>query len=147
MHRNYGTFPALLLLLFVACGEQEERSDSTETTKGADTLLLEGEINYLSNLRQLTFGGENAEGYFSFDERTFVFQRTRPEEGDSCDQIYTYDLESGEINRVSNGEGRTTCAYYLPGDSLILYASTHQSMTSCPPTPDYSQGYVWPILP
>ncbi len=147
MHRTYRTVPALLLLLFVACGDQEEGGETTETTMGADSLLLEGELSTLSNLQQLTFGGENAEGYFSFDEETFVFQRTRPEEGDSCDQIYTYDLKSGEIRKISNGEGRTTCAYYLPGDSLILYASTHQSMTSCPPTPDYSQGYVWPIYP
>lgn len=111
----------------------------------SDTLVLPEERRFLSNLRQLTFGGENAEGYFSFDERRFVYQRTHPEDGEKCDQIYTYDLASGYQRRVSTGLGRTTCAYYLPGDSLVLYASTHLADDACPPTPDYSLGYVWPL--
>lgn len=115
---------------------------------GTKDLRVEGERTYLSNLRQLTFGGENAEGYFSFDEETFVFQRTRPELGDSCDQIYVYDLATDRVRRrISNGEGRTTCAYYLPGDSLILYATTRFGSPSCPAPPDFSQGYVWALYP
>jgi Tol biopolymer transport system component len=102
---------------------------------------------FLSNIRQLTSGGENAEGYFSFDETKFVYQRTNRELGDSCDQIYTYDLATGRQRRVSTGYGRTTCSYFLPGDSLILYASTHLADTACPPPPDHSMGYVWPLYP
>ena len=72
----------------------------------------------MSDVRKLTSGGENAEGYFSYDERRFVYQRRNPEEGVDCDQIYTYDLRTGAQRLVSSGTGRTTCSYYLPGDSL-----------------------------
>ena len=114
---------------------------------GSDTLTIPQERRFLSNIRQLTSGGENAEGYFSFDERKFVYQRTNPELGDLCDQIYMYDLATGRQRRISTGHGRTTCSYFLPGDSLILYASTHLSDSSCPPPPDHSMGYVWAIYP
>lgn len=107
-------------------------------------LIRDGET-VISELRQLTFGGENAEGYFSNDETRFVFQRTYPELGDKCDQIYSYDLASGNTKRISNGNGRTTCAYFMPGDSLVLYASTHRASPACPPDPDRSKGYVWPL--
>ena len=141
----------MITLGLLGC-ESEEASErdapaASEDVTATDTLIVAGEEEYLSNIRQLTFGGENAEGYFSFDERSFVFQRTRPDLGDSCDQIYSYDLETGETRRISNGEGRTTCAYYLPGDSLIVYATTHFGERSCPPPPDLSQGYVWALYP
>ncbi|MGE3801114.1 MAG: TolB family protein [Candidatus Kapaibacterium sp.] len=115
--------------------------------ESVDTLTLAEEKAHLSNMRQLTFGGENAEGYFSFGESEFVFQRTLPEKGDSCDQIYIYNLESGDMRRVSTGYGRTTCSYFMPGDSTILYASTHLTDSACPPPPDYSKGYVWALYP
>src|SRR5688572_15853584 len=125
---------ALLLLTILSCGSQ-------------NSLIRERERDVLKGLRQLTFGGENAEGYFSFDESRFVFQRTFAERGDSCDQIYLYDLASGKSRRVSNGNGRTTCAYFLPGDSLVLYATTHLASDNCPPEPDRSKGYTWALYP
>ena len=140
-------FPAALALLLVAIAFASCTSSATRSGADASGLIRSGERSVFRNLRQLTFGGENAEGYFSFDERRFVFQRTLPSAGDSCDQIYSYDLSTGATRRISNGEGRTTCAYYLPGDSLILYATTHRAGKPCPPTPDRSQGYVWPIYP
>ncbi|MBS1914231.1 MAG: PD40 domain-containing protein [Bacteroidetes bacterium] len=111
----------------------------------SSTLVLPEERPFLSNIRQLTFGGENAEGYFSFDEKKFSFQRTHPNEGEKCDQIYSYDLATGRQRRISTGYGRCTCSYYLPGDTLILYASTHLADSACPPPPDFSQGYTWAL--
>ena len=140
----------LLIVGLVSCSTEQNDPEHSETETeitGSDSLVLDGEEPYLSNIKQLTFGGENAEGYFSFDETRFVFQRTLPEEGDSCDQIYIYHLGNGETSRVSTGLGRTTCAYFLPGDSLVLYASTHLADSACPPPPDYSQGYVWALYP
>ena len=32
---------------------------------------------HLANVKQLTFGGENAEAYFSFDGKELIFQSTR----------------------------------------------------------------------
>jgi Tol biopolymer transport system component len=98
---------------------------------------------HFTALRQLTFGGENAEGYFSFDESRLIFQSTR--DSFHCDQMYTLDIRSGATRLVSTGKGRTTCGYFLPGDSVILFASTHGSGPECPPPPDYSKGYVWAV--
>jgi TolB protein len=98
---------------------------------------------HLQNIRQLTFGGENAEAYFSPDGRWLVFQSTR--DSARCDQIYRMDTAGKNLHRVSSGHGRTTCAYFLPGATRILYSSTHLVSPDCPPPPDRSQGYVWPL--
>ncbi|MEZ5317336.1 MAG: hypothetical protein R2752_08060 [Vicinamibacterales bacterium] len=97
---------------------------------------------HIRNIRQLTFGGENAEAYFSFDGQWLSFQST----GDHpCDQIYTMRLDGSERHLVSSGKGRTTCSHYLPDGEHIVYASTHLAGDACPPVPDPSAGYVWPI--
>ena len=100
---------------------------------------------HLGKLQQLTFGGENAEAYLSFDESQLVFQSTR--DGAGCDQIYTMGIDGTNAKRVSSGKGRTTCAYFLPGDDKILYASTHAAADDCLPPPDRSHGYVWKLYP
>ncbi len=102
---------------------------------------LPGE-DHLSNVRQLTFGGQNAEAYWSFDDSMLILQSKR---GDlECDQIFIMDVETGESRQITS-EGRTTCAFFLPGDERVLYASTHAAGPDCPPEPDRSQGYVWPL--
>ena len=115
-----------------------------EAAKPDPNTPLPGERHFKS-LRQITFGGENAEAYFSFDEQRLVFQSTR--DGGKCDQIYTLNPEGGAVTRVSSGKGRTTCAYFLPGDQRILYASTHAAADDCLPNPDRSRGYVWKLYP
>ena len=97
----------------------------------------------LGNVTQLTFGGENAEAYFSPDGGELVFQSTR--DGAQCDQIFVMKTDGGGVRQVSSGEGRTTCAYYTPDGSRIVYASTHLGGRQCPPRPDFSRGYVWPV--
>lgn len=109
-----------------------------------DDLLLPDE-KHLKNMKQLTFGGENAECYFSFDGSKFIFQSTR--EPFECDQIFTMNTDGSDVKLVSNGKGRTTCAYFLPGDTRIIYASTHADSYDCPPRPDFSKGYVWALYP
>jgi len=101
------------------------------------------EESHLRAVRQLTFEGENAEAYFSFDGTRLTYQRTPPEGG--CDRIYTLDLVSGNHEPVSSGVGRTTCSYFYPDGERILYSSTHLADEACPAPPDYSRGYVWPI--
>jgi TolB protein len=98
---------------------------------------------HLRNIRQLTFGGENAEAYFSPDGTRVIFQSTR--EGSACDQIFTMKIDGSDVTRVSNGTGRTTCGYFYPGGKDILYASTHKANAACPPKPSFERGYVWPI--
>ena len=103
---------------------------------------MEGEV-HLSNVRQLTSGGENAEAYWAFDGSQLIYQARKP--GAECDQIYVLDPESGDTRMVSTGEGRTTCSYFYPSGNEILYSSTHHHNASCPPNPDFSMGYVWPV--
>ncbi len=126
------------------------KSSTSPIPSDTDTLRYTQEV-HLRNVRQLTFGGENAEAYFSFDGRALVFQSTNPKWGSKCDQIFYFPLDSGNVLRyrpilISTGLGRTTCAYFLPGDSFILYASTHEADAACPPVPERHKGrYVWPI--
>ncbi|MCA9625166.1 MAG: PD40 domain-containing protein, partial [Myxococcales bacterium] len=105
--------------------------------------IKQGEQHF-ANLAQITYGGENAEAYWSFDGTKLVFQ-SRPA-GQSCDQIFSLTLgDEGSLRRISTGLGATTCSYFLPGDQEIIYASTHLGGAGCPPRPDHSQGYVWPL--
>ena len=111
----------------------------------ADTLIREGESHF-AHLWKLTSGGENAEGYWSFDGQRLSFQARYPDRGVDCDRIFVTDAEAGHV-QVSNGNGTTTCAYFMPDGESVIFASTHSEQESCPPPPDYSQGYVWPIRP
>jgi TolB protein len=97
----------------------------------------------LKNIRQLTFGGENAEAYFSPDGRRLVFQSTRA--GTPCDQIFAMSLDGSDVTRLSSGKGRTTCGYFYPDGRGVLYASTELGGAECPPRPSYARGYVWPV--
>jgi Tol biopolymer transport system component len=110
---------------------------------GAVDSLRDAREIHLRNVRQLTFGGENAEAYWSPDGKKLILQSKRGES--KCDQIYVLDVEGGATQLVSTGQGKTTCSYFIPGTDRILYASTHAAAAACPPDPDYSQGYVWPI--
>ncbi len=106
-------------------------------------LIRPGEEPFLANLRQLTFGGQNAEAYWSADDSQLIFQS---DQGSlPCDQIFTMRADGSRLRRVSNGEGKTTCAYFFPDGDRILYASTFRAGAACPPRPDRSRGYVWAL--
>lgn len=100
---------------------------------------------HLRNLRQLTFGGQNAEAYFSPDGRRLIFQSTR--DGRQCDQIYTMDLDGNDVRMVSTGKGITTCSFFFPDGRRFIYSSTHLASPECPPRPDMSRGYAWGLHP
>ena len=119
---------------------QENRQKSASDTKSAASLASE---RHLRNVRQLTDGGENAEAYFSADNGLLIFQSKR--DRFECDQIYTMRTDGSNVRMVSTGAGRTTCSYFLPREQRILYSSTHLAGSECPPRPDFSRGYVWPI--
>src|SRR5215207_3862854 len=99
---------------------------------------------HLRNIRQLTFGGNNAEAYFSPDGTRLIFQR-QESVSTGCDQQYVMNVDGSGLRRVSNGLGRTTCGYFYDSGRRILYSSTFESSPECPPPPDRSQGYVWPL--
>ena len=116
---------------------------SSEIASTQTTDLALPQEKHLRNLKQLTFGGENAEAYFSADGRKLIFQSTRG--GRECDQIYTMNIDGSDVHLVSTGEGRTTCSYFFPNGKRILYSSTHLGAKQCPPRPDFSKGYVWAV--
>jgi Tol biopolymer transport system component len=113
------------------------------------------EERHFTNVRQLTFGGDNAEAYFSFDGKWLVFQKTNIKEGIPCDQIYvgkipTTETEKFEPKLISTGKGRTTCGAFTRDGKYVVYASTHLASTDCPPVPDrrkYGNKYIWPLYP
>lgn len=108
--------------------------------------VFEEESKHLKDIRQLTFGGENAEAYWSPDGTKLIFQN--PITPGGCDQQYTMDLATGEVKMVSSGKGRTTCGYYRwPQGDKIVYGTTENGSTECPPRPSMAEGYVWPIYP
>jgi TolB protein len=117
-----------------------------------DSIHFAGE-NHFANVRQLTFGGDNAEAYFSFDDKWLIFQKTYLKEGIPCDQMYMGKIPSLPTDKfepklVSTGKGRTTCGAFLKDGKHIIYASTHLGADSCPPVPDrkkYGNKYIWPL--
>ncbi|MDT8342245.1 MAG: hypothetical protein RQ751_12095 [Longimicrobiales bacterium] len=142
----------LVTLTLGACAPEDTPRGAD--APGSDALTIGAGVSFesvpeevrLRNVRQLTFDGENAEAYFSFDGTQLVFQRTEREEG-ACDVIWRMDLATGDTARVSTGTGRTTCAYFYPGDQTIVFASTHHESEMCPAPPDMSRGYVWALYP
>ena len=133
---NKTSYFIVILLIIFSCNSRPTSSNE---------LIVKGESRFKS-LRQLTFSGENAEAYFSYDGTKLIFQA---HDGDSlCDQIYIMDIESGESRMVSTGDGTTTCSYFeYPETKKYIYASTHLGSRSCPEKPDFSKGYVWKLYP
>ncbi len=117
-------------------------------------LSLSAQEHHLRNIQKLTFGGDNAEAYFSPDSKKLTLQVTNPKLGAHCDQIYLLDLARRkgnvqDLNLISTGKGRTTCSFFMPDGKHILYASTHEASPECPakPAPRPDGKYLWPIYP
>ncbi len=108
---------------------------------------------HLKNIHQLTYGGDNAEAYFSYDDKFLSFQSNNKKWGLNCDQIFNMNISDATMDstykatRISTGLGRTTCAYYLKDGKHILYASTHKGGKECPPNPEPrpDHKYLWPV--
>jgi Tol biopolymer transport system component len=111
----------------------------------AGPAVIHPEETHFRSLHQLTFGGENAEGYWSPGGKRIIYQHRSEAEGTKCDQEYVLDLATGKSRMVSTGKGRVTCGYFYDGGRRVFYASTHLGDPACPPPPDYSKGYVWPM--
>ncbi len=112
-----------------------------------------GQEKHLKNIKKLTFGGDNAEAYFSPNSQMLTMQVSNPKAGIPCDQIYLYDLQSktytpDNLKLISTGKGRTTCSYFMPDGKHIIYASTHLASADCPAPPKAKDGkYLWAVYP
>jgi len=121
------------------------------TAQSGDTLIYPDEKHF-KNIQQLTFNGDNAEAYWSFDDKQVIFQRKNEKEGIMCDRMFTGMIPqngaSFQFKQLGNGTGRATCGYFLPGGKQVIYASTYLGGDSCPPVPDrkqYGNRYLWPV--
>lgn len=137
----------LIFFIIISCNYEANRSSYNPAN---DTLKYEQEV-HLQNVRQLTFGADNAEAYWSFDNAKLIFQSNNPDWGVECDQIFTMDISPKEPGfepaMISTGNGRTTCSFFIPGDSTFIYSSTHKAGPECPEPPERGSGgaYVWPV--
>lgn len=147
----------VIILVFVAglfwsCKNENPKTTNEQTTdvKTNDSLIYPEETHFKS-IRQITFGGDNAEAYWSFDDKQLIFQSNNKEWGVNCDQMFLMDADETFTDSIappmiSTGLGRTTCAYFMPDNEHILYASTHLGDEKCPDTPLRKNGkYIWPI--
>jgi hypothetical protein len=144
----------LLLMAVFSCKSDPKKTEepSVETSSlmaGSDTLIYPEE-KYFKSIRQITFGGDNAEAYWSFDDSMMIFQSNNKEWGMECDQIFLMNASDSFKDSIppmiSTGMGRTTCSYFLPDNKHFVYGSTHLSAKECPDVPLRSNGkYVWPV--
>mgnify|MGYP001444974242 CR=1 FL=1 len=147
-------FAAISLTFLLATYFSSCNNSPTQTAEqtSSDTLAYPEETHF-KNLQQLTFGGDNAEAYFSYDGQWLIFQRTQPKDGINCDQMFigkipTQPGEKFEYKMVSTGKGRTTCGFFTKDGKHVIYASTHLGGDDCPPIPDrskYGNRYIWPL--
>jgi Tol biopolymer transport system component len=143
------------VILFTACSapkNEEESKSAAQTVAQTEGSLIYPEEKHFKNMRQLTFGGDNAEAYWSFDDTKLVMQSNYDAWGLDCDQIFYFDVEKDDLSAgkpvlLSTGKGRTTCSYFLPGDTTIVYGSTHLGGDACPPEPERRTDgkYLWPV--
>jgi TolB protein len=100
---------------------------SNHSADGSGSIVFEGE-RHLQNIRQLTFTGQNAEGYFAFQSNSIIYQAAGGDYGSHCDEIYrlNYNPDSEDITpqRLSSGLGSCTCSYLMPDDKRAIFAST-----------------------
>lgn len=152
MTKTTVAFLAVLKMIVLALTIAPAAFGQHSLTVPSDSTQFAAEKHF-ANVQQLTFGGDNAEAYFSFDGKWLTFQRTNPKEGILCDEMFigkvpTAPGEKFEPIKVSSGKGRTTCGAFLKDGKHIIYASTHLGADTCPPVPDrkkYGNKYIWPL--
>ena len=146
MKKNIFNIILTLTITLLSCKNSTNQYNNKQTKN-----LQYDKEKHLKNITQLTFGGDNAEAYFSFDDTKLVFQSNYEKWGLDCDQIFYTEIKNSNMKNempkiISTGLGRTTCAYFMPGDTTIIYASTHLENAQCPHVPEKTDGkYVWPI--
>ncbi len=99
----------------------------------------------LTGIKQVTFGGQNAEAYWDVTGSKIVWQSTQP--GFPDEQIFTMNADGTDRRLISTGLGRTTCSYYSPDGKEVYFSSTHHKNVGPQIKLDMSKGYVWKVNP
>ena len=120
----------LTLLPLALVGLPTAEVSASEAAEATPSEAELSEADFLDRVRRLTFDGLRAgEGYFSPDGSQMVFQSERDPENPFY-QIFLLDMATGDVKRISNGVGKTTCAFIRPGSTEIVYGSTHHDPRS-----------------
>lgn len=143
----------VVLFVFAAFSCKNEKTKivkENDVSKQNVNSLIFPEETHFKSMRQITFGGDNAEAYWSFDDKQIIFQSNNKAWGVNCDQLFLMNADETFDNSIppmiSTGKGRTTCAYFLPDNKQFVYGSTHLDGDECPEVPLRKEGrYVWPI--
>jgi Tol biopolymer transport system component len=102
---------------------------ATEPAGAAEPELSPAERRFLDQLAQVTAGMPKAgEGYFAPDARRICYQAVP--DGYPFYQIFVQDFSvaaprPATPRRVSTGRGRTTCSWFSPDGTRLLFASSH----------------------
>lgn len=152
------TLFVIVLMLLIACkntSEENKKDNNNQLSEQAtnnvtNDSLIYPEEKHFKSIRQVTFGGDNAEAYWSYDDKQLVFQSNNANWGMECDQMFLMDATESfndtQPPMISTGKGRTTCAYFLPDNKHFVYGSTHLEADECPEVPLRKNGkYVWPV--
>lgn len=154
-------YTLLIVSVFASCKKEVKRAEneSAGSAEKTTTVVLDPATNdtliypeekHFKSIRQVTFGGDNAEAYWSFDDSKVIFQSNYKNWGVNCDQMFLMNVDetfkAKQPPMVSTGKGRTTCSYFLPDGEHIVYGSTHLKDDNCPEVPVKKDGkYVWPV--
>lgn len=143
---------AIIAMTAISCKNEKESQPEMiqKVEQTASDALIYPDEKHFKSLKQITFGGDNAEAYWSFDDQHLVFQSNNTNWNVNCDQMFLMAADETFKDKIppmiSTGKGRTTCAYFLPDNKHIIYASTHLGNAACPETPLKKDGkYIWPI--
>jgi len=143
-------FYLLALFALISCKDEENKLATEKVEQEQVNSLIYPEEKNFKSLSQITFGGDNAEAYWSFDDKQLIFQSNNKAWNVNCDQMFLMNVGDTFDNTappmISTGLGRTTCAYFLPDNKHFVYGSTHLGGDECPEAPLRREGkYVWPI--
>ncbi|MGV6844784.1 MAG: hypothetical protein ACWA42_01490, partial [Lutibacter sp.] len=71
---KYSFLMLLITLTFISCKKNKNTADAKSGATVLDNVVHYPQEKHLKNIKQLTFGGDNAEAYWSFDNTKLVFQ-------------------------------------------------------------------------
>jgi Tol biopolymer transport system component len=99
----------------------------------------------IENIQQLTFTGDNGEGYLNEEETQIIFQSKR--DSNECDKLYLVDIDGKNLREFPIKDGAFTCAHYALENEFIFFSSTMKDGPECPeiykhPNP---RKYIWPL--
>lgn len=111
----------LIAIAFLGCKNNaittsdENKEQRTKAIQAYIDTLIYPEEKHFKAIRQVTFGGDNAEAYWSFDDKQLIFQSNKKAWDIGYDQIFLRNANETFTDSIappmlSTGKGHTTSA-------------------------------------